>query len=58
MDRNRMQHRFDIEEPEGYAHLVPPPDSGKQAWLVLAGGFVINVVIWGKSAHLGTTAHY
>lgn len=49
MNRNRPEHRFDIEEPEERTHLVPPSDGGKQAWLVLAGGFVINVLIWGKS---------
>lgn len=34
-----------LEEPEPVA--LPPTDGGKDAWLLLAGCFVINVLIWG-----------
>ena len=27
---------------------LPPTDGGYQAWLLLAGCFVINVLIWGR----------
>ena len=47
-------HRHDIElqnitsqEREREQIILPPTDGGYQAWLLLAGCFVINVLIWG-----------
>lgn len=28
--------------------LIPSADSGKDAWLFLAAGFVIEIMIWGR----------
>lgn len=33
-----------------HSDVLPPADSGYQAWLALAGCFVINVLIWGSFA--------
>ena len=29
--------------------VFPPADGGYRAWLLLAGCFIINVMIWGKT---------
>ena len=51
-------HEIDIELEEARAReqqrereqtFLPPTDGGYQAWLLLAGCFVINVLIWGAS---------
>lgn len=34
---------------------LPPADGGYQAWLMLAGCFVINVLIWGKDVRVRAT---
>ena len=36
-----------ISQSEREQVSLPPADGGYQAWLVLAGCFVINVLIWG-----------
>lgn len=28
---------------------LPPTDGGKDAWLMLAGGFVVEALVWGIS---------
>ncbi|TKA23234.1 hypothetical protein B0A50_07627 [Salinomyces thailandicus] len=45
-----------LEEPEPVA--LPPTDGGKDAWLLLAGCFVINVLIWGFSFSFGVLQEY
>ncbi|KAK4547460.1 hypothetical protein LTR36_001116 [Oleoguttula mirabilis] len=37
---------------------LPPTDGGYQAWLVLAGCFVINVFIWGFAFSFGVLQEY
>lgn len=41
------EHTLNVEEPEQSA--LPPTDGGFEAWLLLAGCFVVNVLIWGTS---------
>lgn len=49
-----MEHVDDIElegietSPEREQVSLAPTDGGYQAWLLLAGCFVINVLIWGQ----------
>lgn len=37
---------------------LPPADGGYQAWLLLAGCFVINVLIWGFAFSFGVLQEY
>ena len=37
---------------------LPPVDGGLQAWLLLAGCFVINVLIWGFAFSFGVLQEY
>ncbi|KAK4977559.1 hypothetical protein LTR42_001929 [Elasticomyces elasticus] len=37
---------------------LPPADEGYQAWLVLAGCFIINVLIWGFAFSFGVLQEY
>ncbi|KAI4853339.1 MFS general substrate transporter [Aureobasidium sp. EXF-8845] len=45
-----------FEDPAGDA--LPPTDGGKEAWLLLTGCFVINVLIWGFSFSFGVLQEY
>jgi len=31
----------------GLQSLIPPADSGRDAWLFLAAGFVVEAMVWG-----------
>lgn len=42
------------------APLIPPPDQGKQAWLVLAGAAMLQAPVWGTQVrrHIVVTPLY
>jgi len=35
-------------EPAHHEFSLPPADGGKQAWLFLAAGFVVEALVWGQ----------
>ena len=45
---NDLNPRQDDDVMPVEGHALPPADRGLQAWLLLAGCFVINVLIWGE----------
>ncbi|KAK5120507.1 hypothetical protein LTR85_006162 [Meristemomyces frigidus] len=46
---SRQQHPHDA---------LPPTDGGYQAWLLLAGCFIINVLVWGFAFSFGVLQEY
>jgi hypothetical protein len=42
------QQNHDNQSSEREQPILAPADGGHQAWLLLAGCFVINVLIWGE----------
>ena len=44
--------------PEREQASLPPADGGYQAWLLLGGCFVINVLIWGFAFSFGVLQEY
>lgn len=48
------------EQPEnrGTEFSLPPVDGGKDAWLVLAGSFIVEALIWGFPFSFGVFQEY
>ena len=47
----------DATEPE-IVSTLPPADGGKQAWLFLAGAFMIEALVWGFPFSFGVFQEY
>ena len=46
------------QQPPQAQHSLPPTDEGYQAWLLLAGCFIINVLVWGFAFSFGVLQEY
>lgn len=48
-------NEVELESPNGlppHEFSLPPVDRGKDAWLFLAASFVVEALVWGKSARI------
>lgn len=43
-----VQENIDAESTGLAEFSLPPADHGKDAWLFLAGCFIVEVLVWGK----------
>lgn len=43
-----LQSTLRWNEPEENQSLLPPTDTGKDAWMFLGAGFLSEVMVWGK----------
>lgn len=43
-----LRRRFQPQAASSHEHSLPQADRGKEAWLFLAGCFMVEALIWGE----------